>query len=105
MCDMHLVADVAILDVVPLVQYLGGAPMMPLADATAAGFMLNVTLHLSEIGRCTVWYCRLSLNGISIGSHLRILVVIRRPCVIAGKYHEERAYCKTPFNTAWYDAL
>ena len=40
------VADVAILDVVPLVQYLGDAPMMPLADATAAGFMLNVTLHL-----------------------------------------------------------
>jgi len=34
-----------------------------------------------------------SLNGISIGVHLRILMVIRRPCVIAGKYHVERSYC------------
>jgi len=31
-----------------------------------------------------------SLNGISIGAHLRILMVIQCPCVIAGKYHLER---------------
>ena len=40
------VADVAILDFVPLVQYTGAVPTAPLTDVTAAAFALNVTLHL-----------------------------------------------------------
>ena len=56
----------------------------------------------NRIGRCAIFhlvifwpreYSRFSLNGISIGAHLRILMVIRRPCVIAGKYQLERIYC------------
>ena len=36
---------------------------------------------------------RFSLNDLSIGAHLRILMVIASQCVIAGKYHSDRAYC------------